>query len=67
MTEPFPTYEPSYAFVADWNDSPPIAPRTPRDQRRALTIGSDLDSGRSRQVHGDPRKVATAHQAGAAR
>ena len=51
---------PSYAFVADWNDSPPATPPTRRDyQRRALAIWPGLDRNRLRRTNGDPWKIAT--------
>jgi len=55
-----PSLHPSYAFVADWNDSPPLPSPTRRDfQRRALSIWPGLDRARLRRAHGDPWKIAT--------
>ena len=55
-----PSLHPSYAFVADWNDSPPLPAPTRGDfQRRALSIWPGLDRGRLRRAHGDPWKIAT--------
>lgn len=50
---------PSYAFVADWNDSPPRERHTRPDyRRRALGIWPGLDQGRLRRTNGDPWKIA---------
>jgi hypothetical protein len=54
------TLHPSYAFLADWNDSPPMAHPAGRDyQRRALAIWPGLDRTRLRRTNGDPWKIAT--------
>ncbi len=54
-----PSLHPSYAFVADWNDSPPLPAPTRRDfQRRALSIWPGLDRERLRHAQGDPWKIA---------
>ncbi len=48
-----------YAFIADWNDLPPVvSPDGAMYQRRALSIWPGLDRKRLRRTHGDPWKIA---------
>ena len=52
--------QPSYAFVSDWNDGPPVAGPPRIDyRRRALGIWPGLDRARLRRTKGDPWKIAS--------
>ena len=47
------------AFIADWNDSPPVArPDRGIYQRRALFMWPGLDRRRLRHTQGDPWRIA---------
>ena len=47
------------AFIADWNDSPPVARSERRTyQQRALVMWPGLDRRRLRRTQGDPWKIA---------
>ena len=49
----------SYAFVSDWNDTPPrSAPAHIDYRRRALGIWPGLDRARLRRTMGDPWRIA---------
>jgi hypothetical protein len=49
----------SYAFVSDWNDTPPSAGPAHVDyRRRALGIWPGLDRTRLRRTKGDPWRIA---------
>ena len=50
---------PSYAFISDWNDTPPAVALARREyRRRALGIWPGLDRARLRRTNGDPWKIA---------
>ncbi len=47
------------AFIADWNDSPPVArPDRRTYQHRALFIWPGLDRRRLQRTQGDPWRIA---------
>ena len=46
-------------FIADWNDSPPVArPDRRTYQQRAIAIWPGLDRRRLRRTQGDPWRIA---------